>query len=454
MLWRGVVGVQKDLTRGSISKTLVSFALPFIVANFFQALYGATDLLVVGYFCPVETVSAVATGAQVMQFLTCFITGLTTSGTILIGRYLGARKTDLIRQVIYVMLILFMGLALLITVLLLLFNAHILHIIQVPSEAFREAYHYVMICSCGVIFIFLYNSISAILRGLGNSKIPMYIVAMACVINFILNYIFISQFNLGASGVAISTIVSQAVSVLVGFLYVRAHSDQKVSLKDIRWNKIIAKKLFALAVPLSLQDTLIPLSFMCLYAIANSMGTVSSAAYGIVCRLNGFLMLPAGSFAMALTALVAQNIGAGNIKRSRTSLFISIGYSLFFGLIFLVWQLIYPYSAIGIFSTSPDVLKEGALFLKSFSWDYILVPFVFCMNAFMSGCGYPMLSAINNISTTFLIRIPLGFLLGTKIGATLFDLGKAVPLTSLCSIIIGACMIYYVYKHLQKKHSV
>lgn len=446
------MSLKKDLTQGSISQTLINFAIPFIIANFFQALYGATDLLVVGYFCSVDTVSAVATGSQVMQFLTCFITGLTTSGTILIGKYLGAKKNDLIRQVIHVMAIVFFICAVIITLLLLCFNSSILRLIQVPAEAFRQSYDYVMICSYGVIFIFLYNSISAVLRGLGNSKVPMYIVGLACSLNFILNYVLVSKFNLGAQGVAISTIVSQAFSVLVGFLYIKKHSSYSVSVLDIRWNSLIAKKLFKLALPLSLQDTLIPVSFMCLYAIANSMGTVASASYGIVCRLNGFLMLPAGSFAMALTAFTAQNIGASNIKRARTGLFLSVGYSLFFGLIFLIWQLVYPYSAIGIFSTNPDVLKEGALFLKSFSWDYVLVPFVFCMNAFMSGCGYPFLSASNNITTTILIRIPLGFILGKSVGASLYDLGKAVPITSACSVIIGFIMIYYVYLHLLKKN--
>ena len=440
---------QRDLTQGNLITTLLSFALPYIGANFLQALYGAADLMIVGYFCDSSVVSAVATGSQLLQTLIFFITGLTVSATVLIGKAFGAKQYENIVKIINTMTICFIVAALFLSTAIILFDKTLLNLLRTPSEAYIATGEYIFICSLGLIFIFAYNAISAVLRGLGNSVAPMYFVAISCAINIIADIILVGKYSMGAQGAAIATICSQAFSVLIGLIYLkRGNFVFKFKFRGVKFDISTAKELFKIGLPLSLQDTLIPLSFLFLFSLANSMGIAASAAYGSVVRLNGFMMLPAGSFAMALTALTAQNIGAGKMDRSVNALKLSILFAFSFGLIFFIWQQLAPESAIALFSRDKEVLKAGALYLKSFSYDYILVPFVFCFNGFFFGCGRTVFAAANSIVSAFLIRIPVAYILCSLIaGATLFELGIATPAASVLSIIVASGYLIYLSKN-------
>ena len=227
----------------------------------------------------------------------------------------------------------------------------------------------------------------------------------------------------------------------------QSHALSILSLRKIRFDVETAKEIFKIGLPLSLQDTLTPLSFLFLFSLANSMGVASSAAYGSVVRLNAFMMLPAGSFAMALTAITAQNLGAKKVDRAVNTLKLSMLFAFLFGVIFFLWQQIYPQTAIAIFSTDPEVLTAGTQYLRSFSFDYLLVPFVFCCNGFFFGCGKTAFAAMNSIATAFLIRVPVAFVLCLLIpGATLFELGIAAPCASIITIIISLSYLYYLIK--------
>ena len=440
---------EKDLTQGNLTSTLLMFALPYIGANFLQALYGAADLIIVGKFCDSSVVSAVATGSQLLQTLIFFITGLTVSGTVLIGKAFGAKQYDNILKIINTMTVCFVFAAMVLSLCLVFFDEKLLSLLKTPPDAFKSAVDYVFVCSLGLIFIFAYNAISAILRGLGNSVTPMYFVAVSCVVNVILDIILVGKYNMGAQGAAIATVLSQAVSVLIGFIYLKkGHFVFAFKLRGIKFDIETAKELFKIGIPLSLQDTLVPLSFLFLFSLANSMGVSASAAYGSVTRLNAFLMLPAVSFAMALTALTAQNLGAGQIGRTIKALRLSILFSVTFGFIFFLWQQIFPKSAIAIFTTDADVMNAGALYLKSFSFDYMLVPFIFCFNGFFFGCGKTIFAAITSIGSAFFIRIPVAFLLCSIIpNASLLHLGIAVPAASVVASIVAFLYLNYLLKN-------
>ncbi len=436
---------EKDLTQGNLVTTLLMFALPYVGANFLQALYGAADLIIVGKFCDSSVISAVATGSQLLQTLIFFITGLTVSATVLIGRAYGAKEYTNIIKIINTMTVCFIAAAIFLSTLIIAFDNPLLKILQTPIEAFQSTKDYVFVCALGLIFIFAYNTISAVLRGLGNSIMPMYFVAVSCFMNIILDIYLVGRLHMGAQGAAIATVISQAASVIAGLIYLRKGNFVfKFKFTGIKFDIETAKELFKIGLPLSLQDTLIPLSFLFLFSLANSMGVSASAAYGSVIRLNAFMMLPAGSFAMALTALTAQNLGAGNMKRSVNALKLSILFAFSFGLVFFLWQQIAPYSAIAIFSTDKSVLHEGARYLKSFSFDYLIVPFVFCLNGFFFGCGRTVFAAANAIFSAFAVRIPLAFILCTTIpNATLFHLGIAPPSASI--VTTSSALIYLIY---------
>ncbi len=442
------MSVQKDLTQGNLITTLLMFALPYVAANFLQALYGAADLIIVGKFCNSSIVSAVATGSQLLQTLTFFITGLTVSATVLIGKAFGAKEYENIIKIINTMTICFIFAAILLSTLVIAFDKQLLNVLQTPIEAYNSTADYVFVCSIGLIFIFAYNAISAVLRGLGNSVAPMCFVAVSCVLNIILDVILVGKYSMGAQGAAFATIISQAVSVIIGLIYLRKGNFVfKFKFRDIKFDLKTAKEIFKIGLPLSLQDTLVPLSFLFLFSLANSMGVAASAAYGSIIRLNAFMMLPAGSFSMALTALTAQNLGAGNMKRALDALKLSVTFAFSFGFIFFLWQQLAPRSAIGIFTAEEEVLKAGALFLKSFSYDYILVPFVFCFNGFFFGCGRTVFAAANSIFSAFFIRIPVAFILCTVIsGATLFELGIATPASSVLTGCVSFLYLFYLSK--------
>ncbi len=331
------MAVQNDLTKGNLITTMLMFALPYVGANFLQALYGAADLIIVGKFCDSSVISAVATGSQLLQTLIFFITGLTVSATVLIGKAFGAKEYDNIIKIINTMTICFIAAAIFLSTIIIAFDNQLLNLLQTPLEAFQSTKDYVFVCALGLVFIFAYNAISAVLRGLGNSIMPMYFVAVSCFMNIVLDIYLVGKFHMGAQGAAIATVISQAASVIAGLVYLRKGKFVfKFKFTGVKFDTETAKELFKIGLPLSLQDTLIPLSFLFLFSLANSMGVAASAAYGSVVRLNAFMMLPAGSFSMALTALTAQNLGAGNMQRAVKALKLSILFAFSFGVVFFI----------------------------------------------------------------------------------------------------------------------
>ncbi len=430
---------EQNLTEGSIPKTLILFALPFIFANFLQALYGACDLMIIGYFTKESSyISSVAVGAQVMHIVMSFIIGLTTGTTVLTGHAYGANKKEEVEKIAGTVFIFFLLIAMIVSFLMFYFAPNIIHLIKTPQSAYTGALEYVLICSFGIIFIFLFNVFSSVLRGVGNSYAPMIFISLGCIINIILDLFFIGYLNFGTKGAAIATVIAQGLCAVSLAIYVRLNKFSfEFKFRKVKFYFDKVKNIIRLGLPLSFQDSMVQLSFMILLSLANSMGVDASAGYGAANRLNGFTMLPAFSFAMALTPVVAQNMGAKKRLRAKYTLYTAIGCTFIFGLICLIWQQINPESAIKIFTKDVNVINEGASYLKSFSFDLIIVPFVFCLNAFFNGCGHTAFSMANNLTATLLIRVPLAFLITGIFGKTLFNLGVAAPAASFCSVIIA-----------------
>ena len=292
---------EQNLTEGSISKTLILFALPFVFANFLQALYGACDLIIIGHFTGgSSSISSVATGAQVMHIVISFIIGLTTGTTVLVGHAYGAGKKEEIEKIIGTVFIFFLSLALIVFLLMFHFAANIIQLVNTPDAAYMGALEYVTICSFGVFFIFLFNVFSSVLRGVGNSYAPMIFVSLGGVANIILDLFFIGYLGWGVKGAAIATVIAQGICALSLAAYVRLNKfsfEFRFRKAKLYLNKIA--NIIKLGLPLSFQDSMVQISFIILLSIANSIGVDASAGYGAANRLNGFTMLPAFSFAMA-----------------------------------------------------------------------------------------------------------------------------------------------------------
>lgn len=430
---------EQNLTEGSILKNLIMFALPFVFANLLQALYGACDLIIVGHYTGESaSISSVAIGAQVMFMVMSFIIGLTTGTTVLTGHMYGANRHEEIQKTVGTVFIFFMALAVAASLLIFFFSPGLISIMQTPKEAYQGAVDYVAICSFGIIFIFLFNALASILRGVGNSHTPMMFISLGCFINIILDLFFIGYLGLGVKGAAYATIIAQGLCALTMVLYVRLNKFSfEFRFRKTKFYSGKIKDIIKLGLPLSFQDSMVQMSFIILLSLANSMGVDASAGYGTANRLNGFTMLPAFSFAMALTPIVAQNIGAKKRLRAKYTLYTAIGCTVVFGLICLIWQQVNPQSAIRIFTSDKNVIAQGASYLKSFSFDLIIVPFAFCLNAFFNGCGHTAFSMANNLVATLLVRVPLAFLITGIFGKSLFNLGIAAPVASVCSVVIA-----------------
>lgn len=434
--------LDQSLTEGNIYKSLIRFAIPFIIANLIQALYGTVDLVVIGLFTDTPGISSVAIGTQVMQIVNGLITGLTMGGTILIGQYYGAKRENDTSESIGTMLTMGIIISLLITVLMIFVTTPLLNILQTPSQSYADAKKYVIVASSGIVFIFGYNAISAILRGLGDSRSPVYFIAIACVFNIILDLIFVGALHMRASGAALATIISQGISMVLAIIYlVKRKFLFEFKLKNFAIRKEKVEKLFKLGFPLSLQEVLLWISFLFIAAIANSMGVAQSAAVGIIAKFETFSMLPPMAFSYALAALAAQNIGAKQPDRAKKALNISMLLSFICSLFFFVWAQASPESIMNIFSAGEEVAIAGAQYFRTYSFDFMLVAFKFCLNGFLNGCGRTTFAMVNGIASSLLVRVPLAYILGKYISESLIGLGLAAPIASIVSITVSLIYI-------------
>ena len=436
---------QKNLlTEGSIFKSLMKFSFPFLLASLLQAFYGAADLFVVGQYADSAAVSAVAIGSQVMQTITGVILGITTGGTILIGQYLGAKREKDMAKTIGTIICVFGFLSVVLTILMVLFTNPIARIMHTPDEAMKYTQQYIFICSCGIPFIIGYNAVSGILRGMGDSKTPLYFIAIACVINITVDIILVDFFKMGAVGAAAATVGAQGISFLLAVLFLwKKGFPFEFGKKYILLFPKKAKIIFHLGLPIALQDGLINISFLLITTIINTMGLTASAAVGVVEKIIVFAMLPPTAFASAIAVMTAQNIGAGKVERAQKSLYAGIACSLVMGIAFWIYSQISPESITSLFSNDKEVIYTAAAYLKSYCLDCILVCFIFCMNSFFSGCGHPIFPMVHSLIATFLIRIPVSFFLSRIEGITLYKIGFGAPLATFISLIM--CIIYMKY---------
>ena len=415
-----------DLTQGSVPKVLLQFAVPFLIANVLQALYGGADLFVVGQYDDSASVAAVAIGSQVMQTITGIILGITTGTTVLIAIATGAKDNRKVAFTIGSSVWLFSITGVVLTLVMVLFHGRIAELMHTPVEAMADTKSYILVCSLGILFIVGYNVVCGILRGLGDSKTPLYFVGLACVINIVLDFILVGYFHWGATGAAIATVTAQGVSfgIALWFLYRHGfHFD--FSRKDIRLNRNLSKKILVLGAPIALQDALINVSFLIITVIVNQMGVIASA------------------ISSAVATMTAQNYGAGLIKRMNKCLASGIGIALVFGVSVCVYSQFLPETLTAFFTKDAAVVAMAADYLRGYSIDCIIVSFVFCINSYFSGQGNSLFPMIHSLIATFLFRIPLSYWFSQIDSSSLFIMGFAPPISTVVSLLI--CIWYLRY---------
>lgn len=436
---------EKSLTEGSILKTLIRFSLPFLLSSFLQTFYGLADLFIAGQFNGSATITAVSVGSQLTHMLTVVIVGLAMGSTVTIGRAIGAKKYSDAGKSIGNTVILFAGFSLLLTGILLLSTNGILSILAVPAEALKEARAYIMICFAGVPFITAYNIISSIFRGLGDSKRPMYFVAIAGIINIGLDYLLIGPFGMGAAGAALATVTSQILSVLMALAYMRFRMQNlPVTKADFRLDTAVMKEILSIGIPIAAQDGFIQISFLVITAIANKRGVDAAAAVGIVEKVISFLFLVPSAMLSSVSAIAAQNAGARLHERSKKTLLYAITLGVMYSIIVTIICQFQAENVLLLFAKDePKVIAMGAEYLKSYVFDCIVASIHFCFSGYFCAYQKSILSFIHNVLSVLLVRIPGAYLATKLFPETLYPMGWAPPLGSLLSALI--CIGAYLW---------
>lgn len=431
----------KDLTQGSILGNIMTFSLPYMLAYFLQILYGLADLYVIGQYCDVDSITAVSNGAQVMYMVTVVLIGLAMGTTVLTARAVGAKDNPRARTIVGNTITMFAVIAAVLMMALLSLRGWIVGVMDTPAEAVEGMVHYLTVCFIGIPFIIAYNIIASIFRGLGDSKSPMYFVAVACVVNIALDYLFIGFFGLGAMGAALGTTLSQMTSVLFAITSIRRHRGvMDIARSDLRPQKDVIKHILKIGIPIAMQDGFIQISFLAITVIANQRGLIDAAAVGIVEKFIGLVFIVPSAMLSTVSAISAQNIGAGNMERAkrtmRTAMMITTGY----GVMVSVLLQFFPQIAVGIFTDNAQVLAQGSDYLRGYVWDCIFAGMHFCFSGFFTACGFSIISFVHNSISIVCARIPLAWLSSNLYPDTLYPMGLSTCTGSVlsCLICVGA----------------
>ena len=434
---------KNDFTQGSILKKLCRFMLPVLGALILQAAYGAVDLLVVGRFGSTSGLSAVSTGSQVLNLVTFVVTQLAMGVTVLIARYIGEKREKEIGAVLGGAAVVFTILAGCLFVLLVLFARPISVLMQAPQEALALTASYVRICGCGILFIVAYNVLSAVFRGLGDSRSPLLFVLVACLVNVAGDLVLVAGLHLDAAGAALATVLAQAVSVGCALAILRRKKLPFTFRKsDVRLNEQ-CRRFLAIGLPLALQEFLTQLSFLALCAFVNRLGLAASSGYGVASKIVSFVMLVPSALMQSMASFVAQNIGAGNVKRAKKSMFTGIAVGVAFGIVMFALVLRKGDVLAGLFSTDAEVVRRGFEYLRGFAPETIVTAVLFSMVGYFNGSNQTLWVMIQGLIQTLLVRLPLAYYMSIQPNASLTKIGMSAPVATVVGIVLNiGCFLY------------
>lgn len=432
-----------DFTQGSILKKLLWFMVPILGALILQAAYGAVDLLVVGRFGSTSGLSAVSTGSQILNLVTFVVTQLAMGITVLIARYLGEKRPEQIAPVLGGALLVFALISVALCIILVCFALPISVLMQAPEESLALTVNYVRICGGGIFFIVAYNLLSAIFRGLGDSKSPLLFVLVACVVNILGDLLLVAGLHMDAVGAALATVFAQTISVVCAVVMLaKKKLPFSFTTKDIRFNPQ-CRKFLAIGLPLALQECLTQLSFLALCAFVNRLGLEASSGYGVASKIVNFAMLVPSALMQSMASFVSQNIGAGNPKRAKQSMFTGIGVGLVFGCVVFALVMTKGDMLAGCFSTDAAVIQKGFDYLKGFAPETIATAILFSMVGYFNGNQKTLWVMTQGLVQTLLVRLPMAYLMSIQPNASLTKIGLAAPASTAVGILLNVG--FYLY---------
>jgi putative MATE family efflux protein len=443
-----------DFTQGSILPKLAGFMIPILGALILQAMYGAVDILVVGRFGTTAGLSGVSTGSNIVNLITFTVTGLSMGITVLIGRYIGEKREERVGKVIGGAICFFLAASVVIAAALLIFARPLALMMQAPEEAVDLTVSYVRICGGGIVFIIAYNLISSIFRGMGDSQLPLVFVAIACVVNIFGDLLFVAGFHMNVAGAALATVMAQMVSVLLSLVIIRRRKlPFTMKRSDICFNSEI-KNFVRIGTPIAFQEILTQLSFLALCAFINRLGLEASSGYGVACKIVNFVMLIPGALMQSMSAFVAQNVGAGLEQRARKALVTGMAIGACIGV--CVFSLAYFRGDLlsEIFTNDAAVVAKSAEYLRGFSLEAIVTSILFAFIGYYNGHSQTLFVMLQGIAQTFVVRLPMSYIMSIQPEASLTKIGLAAPSATVFGIVLNVAFFVYYTKTMNRKQKV
>lgn len=433
-----------DFTRGSIVAKLSGFMLPILGALILQAMYGAVDILVVGRFGSTAGLSGVSTGSNIVNLVTFTVTGLSMGITVLIGRYIGEKRQEQVGRVIGGAICFFAVLSAAVSGVLLIFARQLALVMQAPAEAVELTVVYVQICGGGLLFIVAYNVISSIFRGMGNSRLPLIFVAIACGTNIVGDLLFVAVFHMNVAGAALATVLAQAVSVALSLIIIRRQKlPFEMKKRDICFNPEIGK-FIKVGIPIAFQEILTQFSFLALCAFINRLGLEASSGYGVANKIVSFIMLVPGALMQSMSAFVAQNVGAGKEQRARRAMAAGMAMGAGIGVFISALAFFRGDLLAVMFTRDAAVVAKAAEYLRGFSIEAVVTSILFSFIGYYNGHSQTLFVMIQGIAQTFLVRLPMSYFMSIRPGAGLMEIGLAAPSATVFGIVLNVAF-YLVY---------
>ena len=447
----GDVSLERNLTTGNVLTGVMYFSIPYLLSYFLQTLYGMADLFIIGQFDSVASITAVAIGSQIMHMITVMIVGLAMGTTVIIARAVGAGARDKLSAAIGSTATLFLGVSIVLTAVLLFGTEWVISVMATPEEAIDSTRQYLIVCFIGIPFITGYNIVSSIFRGMGDSKSPMYFIAIACIINILLDYILIGGFSMGSLGAALATTISQTISLMISLIYIRKRDTGIcISTNDFKPDGRLTKEILKVGIPVAMQDGFIQITFLIVTIIANSRGLDTAAAVGIVEKMISLFFLVPSSMLSTVSTLSAQNLGAMKPERAVLALKYGILITTVYGVCVAAAMQVWAPEVMAMFTGDSNVILLGTQYMQSYIWDTVLAGMHFCFSGYFCAYGLSIISFMHNLIAALVARIPLAYLTSQWYPDTLYPMGLSAPAGSGISVIICVIVMIWMGKNKEK----
>jgi len=441
----------KDLTVGKESKTILLFALPMLLGNLFQQSYNLIDSAIVGNYIGTEALAAVGASFPVLFVLISLVIGVSIGATIVISQYYGANDIKNVKRAIDTIFITIFFASIFITIISFVFSKEIFDLLKLPPEVVPQAILYFKIFASGLILLFGLNAVNAILRGLGDSKTPLYFMIISTFLNIVLDLFFVIVLKMGIEGVAYATVLAQGIAFIIAVIYLnKYHSIIRISFKNLTFDKDIFLKSVKIGVPTGLQQTFVALGMMALIRIVNDFGTITLAAYTVAGRINSLAAMPAMDFSVALTAFVGQNIGANKIHRVKKAYKATLGMTSIISIVVTATVLLLGKQIMGLFTSDAEVIEIGVSYFYIVGGFYIVFSSMFITQGVLRGAGDTLIPMFFTLISLWLLRIPFSYYLSREdVGLGSDGIWWGIPIAWVVGFVLS--YIYYLTGKWKKK---